>query len=158
MPVNVSRLKAGQSDPKLKEEGVWSDFYVPDTDEPLKLRMRSLFSNVARTWEIKRAKENRRFYENDNIPPIDVIDRDDIDRLAEVLVVEWNVMEDDGVTPFACTTKNVRELMRELVDTRRQALAEAAKTARYRRAEVAALAKNSETPSPVSSITAAEGV
>jgi hypothetical protein len=153
---SLTQLKKGQSDPTLKEEGVWSDLIVPDVAAPLKLRLRSVASNAARMWDIARFKKQRNFYLNDNVPPIEVIDQNDVDKLAEVLVLDWNVTNDDG-TPTPCTVDAVRAVMAQLPDTRRDALAEAAKHNNYRQAEVLAIAKNSETPSSRDSVTVAEG-
>jgi hypothetical protein len=153
---SLAQLKKGQSDPTLKEEGVWADLIVPDVPAPLKLKLRSATSNAARLWDIARFKKQRNFYLNDNVPPLEVIDQNDVDKLAEVLVMDWNLTNDDG-TPAPCTIDAVRGVMGQLPDTRRDAIAETMKHANYRKAAVGAIAKNSETPSSQDSVTVAEG-
>jgi hypothetical protein len=49
---SLAQLKKGQSDPTLKEEGVWANMIVPDVPAPLKLKLRSVASNAARMWDI----------------------------------------------------------------------------------------------------------
>jgi hypothetical protein len=151
---SLAQLKKGQSDPTLKEEGVWANIIVPDLPTPLKLKLRSVASNAARMWDIKRFREQRNYYLNDNVPPLEVIDQNDVDKLAEVLVLDWNLTLDDGM-PAPCTVDVVRAVMAQLPDTRRDAIAEASKHASYRRAEATLIAKNSETPSSLDSATVA---
>jgi hypothetical protein len=100
------------------------------------------------------SSEQRNFYLNDNVPPLEVIDQNDVDKLAEVLVLDWNLTLDDG-TPAPCTVDAVRAVMAQLPDTRRDAIAEASKHASYRRAAATLIAKNSETPSSLDSATVA---
>lgn len=154
---SIAQLKKGQSDPTLKEGGVWFELVVPDVIEPLKLKMRSAASDTVRLWEIRKFREQRNYYLNDNIPPLAVIDQTEADKLAEVVVMEWNVTAEDG-TPESCTVEAVRALMLQLSDTRRDALAEIAKHNRFRKTEVIAITKNSERPLSQGSATVAEGV
>lgn len=151
----LKHLKKGQSDPTLKESGVWFEFFVPDVAEPLKLRLRSLVSDKVRMWEHARYRAQRRYYLNDTIPPIEVIDQNEIDKLAEVMVTDWNVVDEEG-NPVPCDVESVRAAMAELPDTRREAMNEAAKHGSYRQAEVIAIAKNSALPSSLSSATVAK--
>jgi hypothetical protein len=112
-------------------------------------------SNAVRVWEIKRYREQRNYYLNDGVPPISVLDQNECDKLAEVMVTDWNVTADDG-SPEPCTVDAVRAAMAALPDVRRDALQEAAKHNRYRKAEVIAIAKNSKAPSSQGSVTVAE--
>lgn len=153
---SITQISKGQSDPKLKEAGVWATIIIPDVVDPLMLKLRSAASNAVRMWEIKRYREQRNYYLNDNLPPIEVIDKNEIDKLAEVMVMEWNVTNDDG-SPAPCDVEAVRAMMTIWPDVRRDALADAGKHANYRQAEVAVLAKNSAAPSSQRSATVAEG-
>jgi hypothetical protein len=153
---SISQISKGQSDAKLKEAGVWATIIVPDVVDPLKLKLRSAASNAVRMWEIKRYREQRNYYLNDNLPPIEVIDQNEIDKLADVMVMDWNVTDDAGA-PSPCDADAVRAMMTIWPDVRRDALAEAAKHANYRHAEVAVIAKNSVRPSSTHSVTVAEG-
>jgi hypothetical protein len=153
---SISQISKGQSDPALKEAGVWATIMVPDVPEPLKLKLRSAASNAVRMWEIKKIREQRNYYLNDNIPPIEVLQQTEIDKLAEVMVVEWNVTNDDG-SPAPCDVEAVRAMMTIWPDVRRDAFAEAARHNNYRHAEVTAIAKNSAAPSSQRSATVAEG-
>jgi hypothetical protein len=148
--ITVTKLTKAQSDPALREAGVWVDVIIPGSLEPLRLRIRSLSSNRARMWDIARFKKQRAYYAGDSLPPIEVIDQNETDKLAEALVVEWNVSQDDGA-PLPCTVENVREVMAQLTDTRRDAMAEAAKHETFRLKQVEELAGNSAGPSMPSS-------
>jgi hypothetical protein len=150
----ISQVKEGQSDAALKEAGVWHEFRVPDCPEPVKLKLRSIASNAARLWEIKVYREQRNYYENDGLPPIDVIDQNEINKLAEALVTDWN-LTDDADQPLPRTVAMVREVMKDLPDLRTNAISATAKHEKYRLKAVAALEKNSETPSSQDSATAA---
>lgn len=153
---SISQISKGQSDPKLKEAGVWAIIIIPDVVESLKLKLRSSASNAARMWEIRKLREQRNFYLNDNIPPIEVIIQTEIDKLADVLVMDWNVTNEDG-SPAPCDPEAVRELMAIWPDVRTDALLESSKHNSYRHAEVTAIGKNSERPSSQHSVTVAEG-
>lgn len=150
----ISALKQGQSDPALKENGVWHNITIPDVDEPFRLRLRSSASNAARTWDIKRYREQRNFYVDDKVPPIKVIDQNECDKLADVLLLEWDATDDDG-TPVPCTKENILALMAQLPDVRHDAIEASKKKEAYRLAQVAAIVKNSEVPSPQTSVTGA---
>ena len=152
---SLKQLKEGQSDAGLKEEGVWAEILIPGLTDPLRLKLRSVASNAVRMWELARFRKQRNYYLNDNLPPIEVIDQNEVDKLAEVMVTDWNVTGEDGPEP--CTVATVRAAMAQLPDVRRDALAEAARHHNYCRTEVAALAKNSERPSPRDSATVAGG-
>lgn len=141
----LSTLTAAQSDTALKNEGVWHDIAIPGADEPLRLKMRSTSSAKVRAWDMARVKTQRAYYANDGIPPVAVLDQNEIDRLAEVLVLDWNLTDDTG--PVSCTPKTVREVMAALPDTRREALAAADRLDRYRREQVEAIEGNSSRPS-----------
>jgi len=148
--ITVGSLTRAQSDPGLREAGIWIELIVPGSAEPLKLRIRSVSSNKARIWDLARYRKQRAYYVGDNLPPIEVIDQNETDKLAEALVVEWNVSQDDG-TELPCTVENVRAVMAQLPDTRRDAMAEAAKHESYRLQQVEGLAGNSAGPSmPIS--------
>lgn len=151
---SLQQLKQGQSDAAMKEEGVWAELVVPDLAEPLRLLLRSVASNAVRMWEIARFRKQRNYYLNDNLPPIEVIDQNEVDKLAEVVVLDWNITDEDG-TKEPCTVASVRAVMAQLPDVRRDALAEAARHTNYRRVEAAALAKNSARPSAPDSGTVA---
>ena len=152
--ITVTSLTKGQSDPGLREAGVWVDLLVPGSAEPLKLRLRSVSSNKARMWDLARYRKQRAYYVGDGLPPIEVIDQNETDKLAEVLVVDWNISQEDG-TPLPCTVENVRAVMEQLPDTRRDAMAEAAKHESFRLKQVEELAGNSVGPSTPSSGTGA---
>lgn len=150
----LGQLKQGQMDPALKEGGVWHPITIPDVDEPLNIKLRSVSSNKARTWEHVRFRAQRRYYEDDKIPPVAVLDQNECDKLAEALVTEWDLLDDDG-QPVPCTEENVRSIMSQLPDVRFDALQKAAKKESYRVAQVAAIAGNSAAPSTPTSATAA---
>lgn len=152
---SLKQLKQGQSDPTLKEEGVWVDIIVPDVVEPLKLKLRSVASNAVRMWEIRRYRDQRNYYINDNVPPIEVLDQNDTDKLADVMVTDWNMTNDDG-SAVPCTSDIVRQAMAQLPEVRRDALNEAAKHNHYRVQAVEAIVKNSVRPSQQDSATVAE--
>jgi hypothetical protein len=155
----ISQVRKAQSDPGLKEAGVEHTFLQPDDDEgnpvpAVVLTLRSAASNKVRLWELKRYREQRQYYENDNIPPIAIIDKNEVDKLAEAYVVAWNFTRDDD-SPEPCTVETVRAVMAQMPDLRRDALEAAGKHDRYRLKQVAAIAKNSEPRSPQVSTTAA---
>jgi hypothetical protein len=150
----LAHLTAAQSDPTLREEGVWVELPVAGADEPLKLKLRALASTKARAWDLARFRKQRAWYLNDGTPPIAVIDQNEADKLAEVLIVEWNITNDDG-TALECTAEKVREVMLALPDTRREALAAAGRQENYRLQTVEALGKNSSRPSKRTSATGA---
>lgn len=152
---SISAISKGQSDPKLKEAGVWATIIVPDVDEPVKLKLRSIASNAVRMWAKKRIREHRNYYLNGNNPPVEIEDQDEVDQLADVMVMDWNVTNDDG-SPAPCEPEAVRALMTIWPDVRRDALAEAAKHANYRHTEEVALAKNFAAPSSTHSVTVAK--
>lgn len=151
---SISQVTQGQSDPGLKETGVVHTFVVPDCAEPIELRLRSAASNAARIWENKTFREQRQYYEGDNIPPIEIIDQNEINKLADALCVSWNITNDDG-SAAPCTPSLIRQCMKLWPDLRRDAIAATLKHDKYRLKQVAAIAKNSETPSSLGSGTAA---
>jgi hypothetical protein len=148
--ITVKTLTKAQSDPGLREAGVWAEVIVAGSVEPLKLRLRSLSSNKARMWDLARFRKQRAYYVGDGLPPIEVIDQNEADKLAEALVLEWNISQDDG-TPLPCATETVRAVMLQLPDSRRDAMAEAGKHENYRLKQVEELAGNSAGPSMPSS-------
>lgn len=150
----VRSLVKGQSDAGLRESGVWADLVIPGSEEPLRLKLRSVSSNKARMWDLARFRKQRSYYLGDGLPPIAVIDQNETDKLAEALVVDWNVTADDG-TPLPCTEDQVRAVIAQLSDTRRDAIAEASRHENYRLKQVEALAGNSAGPSTPSSGTGA---
>lgn len=155
----ISSVRKVQSDPGLKEAGVDHTFMMPDDDEghpvePVVIKARSVASNAARLWEVKTFRDQRQYYENDNIPPIAVIDQNEINKLAEAVVVGWNLTRDDG-SPEPCTVESIRAVMAQLPDLRRDLTAAIAKHDRYRLKAVAAIAKNSAAPSSLNSVTGA---
>lgn len=151
---SIDQVTQGQSDPGLKESGVVHKFVVPDCPDPVELTLRSAASNAARIWENKTFREQRQYYEGDNIPPIEIIDQNEINKLAEALVVAWNITNADG-SDAPCTPTLVRRCMKLWPDLRRDAIAATVKHDRYRIKQAAAIVKNSETPSSLHSGTAA---
>lgn len=150
---SIASLKKAQTDPTLRESGVWAEFSIADDVEPLRLKLRAASSTKVRAWELKRFRAQRSYYLGDRVPPIEVIDQNEVDKMAEAIVVDWNVTENGH--PVPCTTEQIRIVMTDLPDTRRAALAECAKVEQYRLAGVEGIAKNSEQPSALSSGTGA---
>lgn len=153
MAAEIEQLEQTESDPKLKSDGVWIPF-VRTADLTVNLQLRSAASDEVREWDQKRYRLQRKMYENDNIPPISVLDKNDVDRLAEVQLRDWDIVT-KGVR-LEPTPANIRLVMTKLADLRVDAVAESRKHENYRAQEVKALEGNSETPSSLSSGT--EGV
>jgi hypothetical protein len=154
MKFTIDNAKKAQSDPKLKEEGVVHQIAVPGFENTLPFRLRSSSSNVARMWEQKRFREQRHLYLNDSVPPIEVLDKNDADKIAEALLLEWPLVKEDG-TPEPLDRDSVRAAMMQLPDLRFDLIQASNRKDAYRLQEVTAIAKNSDAPSPTTSVTAA---
>lgn len=153
MKFTIENLKKGQSDAQLKEEGVWHQIAVPGFPSTVGFKLRSANSNAARMWDQKRFRDQRHLYINDTMPPIEVLDRNDADKVAEALLIDWEIVMENGEKE-PVDAEIVRQVMIQLPDVRFDLIEASKRKDAYRVQEVAAIAKNSAAPSPTTSETA----
>lgn len=153
MKFTIENIKKAQSDPQLKEDGVWHQIAVPGFPSTVGFKLRSANSNAARMWDQKRFRDQRHLYLNDNVPPIEVLDRNDADKVAEVLLLDWQIVKEDG-DKEPIDVELVRRVMIQLPDVRFDLIEASRRKDAYRAQEVAAIAKNSDAPSLMTSETA----
>jgi hypothetical protein len=136
-------------DTQAENEGQWVDFRGK-----VQIQLRSDNSLQARKWSNRRIKQQRQqLIAHGGVLPPEVLDKNEIDLCAEVLVLSWrNVLDRDG-KPIPCTPDNARKLLTELPSLRRDVLF-AARSEETFRPDVEALGKTSATPSVPSSSSA----
>lgn len=145
----MASLKQFKTDAALEEQGT-----VIEIADGITVQVRSEMSKKVRQWNIARWRKDRALYMNGSLPGVDHADKVEIDKCVEVLVLDWDGVTEDEVTPIACTPETIRRVMTDYPLFRRAIIAGAGEVENFRSAEVAALAKNSGTPSTLGSVAA----
>lgn len=150
-PELPSLFEAYATDVALEEQGV-----------PVELRngatmiVRSENSLAARRWLTKKVKEQRSLIAaNRGLLPPEKNDQNDIDELAEVLIVGWKNVTDRAGNEIPHSVEMARTLMKELPALRRDLLLAARTDETFRREVIEDMAGNSAAPSESSSSSAA---
>lgn len=136
-----------------EQEGTWVTF-----KGDIQVKLRSENSESARKWAHKRARSLRSVVmQNDGTFPPAVSDKNDVDILAEQLVVDWAGVTDRAGNPLPCTPANVRKIFTELPSFRREVLTVARMDETFRKAALDAQVGNSA-PSSEDSSPRADGL
>lgn len=139
--------EAYATDPKAEAEGVWIEFRAG-----AKLKVRSQSSLQAREWALRRAKGQRQLImANGGALPPSLMDKNELDMCVEILVVDWQgVNNGDGhAIPF--TRENLRKVLTDLPVLRRDVMFVSQVDESFRVAELESMGKTSATPSEPSS-------
>lgn len=148
----MASLKQFKTDATLEEQGS-----VVTIADGVTVTVRSDSSRKVRQWNNARYRKDRGLYANGNTPGTDYEDKVQVDKCVDVLVIGWNGVKenDDDPEDLAFTPENVRRVMTQYPHFRRAVLMGAGEIENFRSAEVAALAKNSPTPSTLDTVAAA---
>lgn len=139
----MASLKMFKTDASLEEKGVPVMIAAGVT-----VNIRSATSRKVREWEIARYKKHRALYAGGGGLTVDQMDKDEIDKCAEVLVTGWDgLTQDDDVTPIAFSIEAARQVFTEAPAFRRAVVAASVELENFRKTEAEAAAKNSEMPS-----------
>lgn len=136
-----------KTDDTLEADGAWVDF-----GDGIFIRVRSSACKAAREWIRGRFKKQRGIMMgSQGALPIDLIDKNDIDFAAEVIVSGWKGVTTPngagGEKEVEFSTENVRHFMRVLPRLRQDILLAAQTAETFRAEEQEALGKTSATPS-----------
>jgi hypothetical protein len=104
--------------------------------EGASLVVRSQSSHKVRDYAAKQQKKHRHIYASGRTLSAEQIDEDQVDLLANVVVVSWSGIEDDDGKPLPFSKKAVRELMTELPDLRNLVLAFSLDIENYKSADM----------------------
>lgn len=127
------------SDPTLEGEGVWVP--VPGR-EGTRIKLRSGGGKAARTFALSLQRKYVPYYQTKKSPPVDELDKDQVELMAKVLVVDW-----EGFSGLPCTPANVRAVMTRYPAFREWCSRTADEREHYRQADQDAIEGNSLTPS-----------
>lgn len=131
------------TDTSLENDGVWVEFRGG-----LQLKIRSDNSIKTREWAVKRAKGQRALIvANSGLVPPSIADKNEIDQLAEVTVVDARHLTDRQGQPLEYSRETIRQLMKDLPGLRRDVLL-ASKMDDTFAGETAEMGKISAPPSP----------
>jgi len=143
MRTNLDRFK---TDTTLEEQGAPVEIM-----EGVTFYVRSEQAPKVRAWMMARFKKNRSLFAGGGSLSLAQLDKIDIDKAAEVLTTGWEGYTTEDGTPIPFDVETARAVFAEVPRVRQLVVTASQEAENYRAAEVAALAKNSSTPSPRSS-------
>lgn len=151
----MTSLKQFKTDATLEEQGA-----TIEVADGITVQVRAMSSKKVRTWQNVRWRKDRGLYMNGNSPGVDYADKVDVDKCVDVLVLGWTGVreEETDTVDLPCTPENVRRVMTAYPMFRSAVIAGASEVENFRAAEVAAVAKNSPTPSTPGTVAVADHI
>lgn len=117
-PLHLTLYQQYQTDPEAEAEGRWVEFRPG-----IRVRIRSTTCDLVRTVEDRLAARLRPklMANNWRLPPKDA-DAQDVELLAQAVVVAWDGVTDAAGAALVCTPATVRTVMTALPAFRREVL------------------------------------